>query len=67
MGSKTARPAPAGPVLECAIALYRFSLSDCLTGQLKGIIGLNLCQRYSGGNYEHRRFPAVTTTLSRSS
>lgn len=42
MGSKTARPAPAGPLLECAIALYHFSLSDCLTGQLKGVIGLNL-------------------------
>lgn len=33
---------PAGPHLECAIALYRFSLSDCLTGQLKGVIGLTL-------------------------
>lgn len=35
MGSKTARPAPAGPLLECAIALYHFSLSDCLTGAVK--------------------------------
>lgn len=42
LGCKTTRPAPAGPLLECAIALYRFSLSDCLTGQLKGVIGLNL-------------------------
>lgn len=38
----TDQQAPAGPHLECVVALYRFSLFYCFNAQLMGVTGLTL-------------------------